>query len=163
MISVKMAKALNDQLNLEFASSYAYLAMAVYFEDRGLKGMSAWMQGQAREEWGHGMKIYNYLFEQGSKPELQTIKSFPSEFESVRHTFEQALRHEQHVTKSISSLMDQAIDEKDHATRVFLNWFVEEQVEEEASVQDILTRLEYTDDKGPGIIFLDKELGARGE
>ena len=161
MISNKMAQRLNEQINFEFYSSYAYLAMSAYCQGLGFTGFANWFAVQAREEWGHGMKIYNYLYDQDQNVTLLTIKQPQAAFESVGHAFEETLKHEQQVTASINSLITLAVEEKDFATQSFLKWFVDEQVEEESSVKGVLDKLRLIKDSTPALMFLDRELGAR--
>ncbi len=159
MLSKKMEKDLNAQINKEFYSEYLYLSMATFAESQGLPGIAGWFKKQAAEEHTHGMKIYNYIFERGGKVVLDQIDKPQTDFDSIKQLFELSLKHEEFVTASINKLVDLAIKESDHASRSFLNWFVDEQVEEEASINAILDRFKYI--KEGMIIFLDKELGSR--
>ena len=137
MLSSNMKKALNDQINAELYSAYLYLSMAAYFEDTNLPGMAGWMKAQAQEEVGHAMKFYGYVFDRDSKVELKAIDGPKTKWASPLAAFEDAYKHEQKVTGLIHKLVDLANKEKDHATRSFLNWFVDEQVEEDASTKMI--------------------------
>jgi len=141
MISKKLEKALNEQINKELYSEYYYLGMAAWFNDKGLDGFANFFKVQVQEERFHAMKMYDYLVNRGGKVELETIQKPPQDFESAEDIFKKAYEHEQFVTKSINDLMDLAIAENDHATRNFLNWFIEEQVEEEASMDELLTKV----------------------
>lgn len=161
MISKKMEQALNKQLNKEFFSAYLYLGMSAWSENRGLKGFANWFYVQYQEENFHAMKFYTYLLDQGAAVDLLTIEKPETDFSSPLEAFKKTLEHEQFVTKSINELVDLAISEKDHATNAFLQWFISEQVEEEASVNEIIDNLKLVDGQGNGIFLIDKELGAR--
>ena len=154
-------KALNKQMNFEFYSSYTYMAMAAYFDSTGMAGMSSWMQLQAQEEWGHGMKFYNYINERGGRVKLEQIDEPAFEYGSVLEVFEETLAHEKLVTSKINDLYALAVDEKDFATQNFLNWFVEEQVEEEDSVNTIIDKLKLIGKSNAALFMMDKDLGSR--
>jgi ferritin len=161
MLSEKMEKALNEQINEELYSSYLYLAMAAWFESENLSGCAAWMQAQAREENGHAMKFFGFINERRSRVTLQAIKEPTKEWASPLAAFEAALKHEQHITGRINDLMNLAIAEKDHASAGLLQWFVNEQVEEEASVDSIIQKLKMAE-KAPGaLLMMDHALGER--
>ena len=162
MISKKLEDALNEQINKEFYSAYLYLGMAAHFESEGLKGFAKWMRVQALEEQGHAMRIYDYLFSVDAKPVLKPIEEAPVHY--AKHPVEviqDVLKHEQFVTASINSLYELALAEKDYKTQVFLQWFINEQIEEEATVGEIVGRIELIGDDGPGLLRLDAELGSR--
>jgi len=161
MLSPKLTDALNQQINEEYYSSYLYLAMAAYFEDKNLDGCAHWMRMQALEEWDHGMKIFDYMIERGGRVELRAVAAPDKEWDSPTHAFEASLEHEQYMTKNINALADLAIQEKDHATNNILQWYVTEQVEEEAQVEDILKKLELMGNTGTGLFMMDRELLAR--
>ena len=161
MVSEKMEKALNGQLNAEVYSGYLYLSMAAYFEDEDLAGFANWMRVQAEEELEHGMKFYDYIIRRGASVTLTAIDGPQTEWDSPLAAFEHVLEHEKMVTGLINDLVNLAIEEKDHATNNFLQWFVEEQVEEEANVGGVLAQLEMIGDDKSGLFALDKELGAR--
>ncbi len=160
MLSDKMIKALNEQLKWELYSAYLYLSMATYFKEKGLNGFARWMEVQALEELSHAMKFYNYINERGAKVDLEPIEGPPTSWDSVVSVFEHVLNHERHVTKRIHDLVDLAISEKDHATNNFLQWFVSEQVEEEASASDVLSKVRLTEG-GYGLLMIDRELATR--
>ena len=161
MISTKLEDALNEQINKEFYSAYLYLGMAAHFESEGLKGFAKWMRVQASEEQGHAMKIYDYLFSVDAKPVLKSVKEVPVHYEkSPVEVIQEVLKHEQYVTASINSLYELALAEKDYKTQNFLQWFINEQVEEEANDRDILDTFKYIDGNA-GLLILDKELGKR--
>jgi len=161
MISKKMAKALNKQLNAELYSAYLYLSMSSYTSFVNYGGASRWLAGQAKEEMTHAQKFYEYIKSQGEHVILDAVAKPPSEFKSLKHIFEQTLAHEKKVTASIGSLMNAAIAEKDHATQIFLQWFVTEQVEEEESVNEVLAKLAMAGDTPGALYIIDRELGAR--
>ncbi|BAI80305.1 ferritin [Deferribacter desulfuricans SSM1] len=161
MISKKMAEALNEQLNKELFSAYLYLSMSAYSEHIGLKGFANWFYVQYQEEMTHAMKFYKYILDQGEQVKLKAIEQPDQEFESPLDMFEKTLEHEKFITKSINDLVDLAIQEKDYATHTFLQWFVTEQVEEEASVNEILDQLKLVQNSGNGLFMVDKELGSR--
>lgn len=161
MLKEKMEKALNEQINKEFYSAYLYLSMSAYAEDKGLSGIANWMKIQAQEELTHANKFFDYIIERNGRVLLQPIEGVPSEFGSVIEMFEKVLEHEQLVTASINDLTDISIEVNDHATRSMLLWFIDEQVEEEANVNEILDHLKLVEGKGHGLFMIDKELGAR--
>jgi ferritin len=157
----KMLKALNSQINAEMYSSYLYLAMEAYFQSTSLKGFAAWMRAQAKEELMHAMKFYDFTNERGGKVILEAIAKPESSWTSPLAVFEAVLRHEKHVTSLINNLVDLAISEKDHATNNFLQWFVAEQVEEEASAGEVVEKLKLIKDNTSGLFMIDAELGKR--
>lgn len=161
MLSEKMAKALNDQVTAEFYSSYFYLSMHSYFESLNLAGFAHWMRYQAQEEMMHGMKLYDYINERGGHISLKAIDQPPAEWSSVLDVFDKVFEHEQKVTGMINNLVDIAMDERDHATNGFLQWFVAEQVEEEANVGGIVNKLTMVQDDPGGLFVMDQELGKR--
>lgn len=156
-----LEKALNEQLNAELYSSYLYLSISAYFSDAGLAGFANWMRIQAQEERDHAMMFYDYIIERGGKVLLTEIAAPRTEWENPVAAFEQVLEHEQKVTSLINNLADLAISEKDHATNIFLQWFISEQVEEEASAKDVLSKLKLIGGEGNGMFSLDKDLAAR--
>ena len=161
MLTEKMQKALNDQINAEMWSSYLYLSMSAYFEDKGLPGFANWMRVQADEENMHAMKFFDYINERSGRVHLQPIAEVQVEWKSTLDAFEDTLKHEQKVTSLINNLMDIAIEERDHATQSFLKWFIDEQVEEEASVNEILDQLRLVESTGNGLFMLDREMKTR--
>ena len=161
MLSEKMTQALNKQLNAEMFSAYLYLSMSAHFADIGMSGFANWMNCQYQEEMAHAMKFYNYILERGEKVTLASIDAPKTEWESPLEVIEDTLKHEQLVTSLINDLVNLAIEEKDHATNIFLQWFVSEQVEEEDSVNEVLSKLKLTGGSGNGMFILDKELGLR--
>ena len=163
MLSQKMQDALNAQIQAEAYSAWLYLAMAAHAEQLNFKGMASWLRVQHQEELGHAYKLFDYVHDRAGKVALKTLEAPPAEFGAPLQIFEQAYKHEQLVTSLIHKLYDLAVAEKDVATQVFLNWFVTEQVEEEASALTIVEKLKQIPEKSGGIWFLDKELGKRGK
>jgi ferritin len=161
MISDTMTQALNEQVNREMYSAYLYMSMSAHCNQEGLKGFANWFMVQYHEEMFHAMKIYEYIERQGAKVHLAAIQAPPSTFESPLDMFSKTLAHEQSITASINQLMDLAIQEKDHATQIFLAWYVSEQVEEEENDNDIIAQLKLIRDNPQGMMMLDRELGGR--
>lgn len=161
MLNKKMAQALNGQINKEMYSAYLYMSMSAYSANIGLKGFANWFMVQYHEEMFHAMKLYEYVQRQGEDVKLETIKAPPSEFLSPLDMFTQTLTHEQYITSSINELMELAISKKDHATQIFLEWYVTEQVEEEENDNDIIAQLKLIGDNAHALLMLDRELAAR--
>ncbi|MCD6558541.1 MAG: ferritin [Palaeococcus sp.] len=161
MLSEKMLKALNEQLNREIYSAYLYFAMAAYFDDLNLEGFASWMKAQAEEEWGHALRFYNYIYDRNGRVELSEIPQPPKEWKSPSDAFRASYEHEQFISKCINELAALAEEEKDYSTRAFLEWFINEQVEEEASVKKVLDKLRLVKDSPQGLFMLDKELSVR--
>lgn len=161
MISQAMVAALNHQVKHEFFSSYLYLSMAAYCEQQGLFGFAHWMKLQADEERGHGMKIYDYLLDNGVPVVLEAIEQPPTAFGSPLQTFRAVLDHERSITQRIHNLVAQAKEEHDFRTEVFLQWYVTEQLEEEKNAMDILQRIEIVEERMTAVLFIDKELKKR--
>jgi ferritin len=161
MIKQKVETALNDQMRKEFYSSYLYLSMAAHFYSLNFKGFAHWMRIQSHEEYGHALRIFQHLTDRGGKVVLPQIDAPPSRWDSPKGVFEDAYQHEQKVTQSISDLVELSKAEKDHPTEIFLQWFVKEQVEEEASAQEIVQKLQLIGDEGGALFILDSELGKR--
>jgi ferritin len=161
MLSEKLYKAMNDQVKHEIYSAHIYLAMSAHFLDENLPGFANWMKTQYQEEMFHAFKIYDYIFERGNKVVLQTIDQPPTEFESTLAIFEETLAHEKKVTALIHNLYAIAVEEKDYAAQVFLQWFIEEQVEEEASAQEIVDTLKRAGESVNALFMLDRQFAAR--
>jgi len=161
MISEVMQKSLLEQLNKEFYSAYLYLAMSAHSHQMDLNGAAHWFMIQYEEEVAHGTKIYNYLIDQGVDVELEAIEKPPKSFGDLRETFQASLAHEQKMTGYLNELSDQALKEKDHATYNLLQWFVTEQVEEEATVGEIISKLKIVGKDGYGLLMIDNELASR--
>ncbi len=162
MVNEKMEAALNAQLNAEVYSGYLYLSMAAYFEDIDLAGFANWMRVQAAEELEHGMKFYDYIIRRGASVTLTAIDAPQTEWDSPLAAFTHVLEHEQMVTGLINDLVDLAIEEKDHATNNFLQWFVEEQVEEEENAMENLAKLKLAGDDKSILYKLNEEFAGRG-
>ncbi len=161
MLQQKMIDALNKQINEEMYSAYLYLSMSSWFETIGLKGFANWMKVQFQEEMEHAMKIYDYLLFQGAEIKLLPIQQPPNKWDSPLHAMEETLKHEQHITKCINDLVDLAEELKDRATYNFLQWFIDEQVEEEANDREIIDKLKLINNNTNGLFLLDRELGQR--
>lgn len=161
MISEKLEKAFNDQINKELYSEYLYLSMQAYFERLNLKGFVNWMSVQIQEEHAHAMGMFNYVHERGGKVELEAIDKPQVEWNSPLHVFEEVLKHEEFVTSRINALMDVAEEVKDRAALSFLDWYLKEQVEEESNVGGVLATLKLIKDDAKALLMLDKELAAR--
>ena len=161
MISKKVQKALNDQVQAEFYSAYMYLAMSTSFAEQSLSGIAHWFKVQYEEENTHAHKIIDYIIERGGKVELKEIKAPGTDFGSPLAVFEKALSHEQHVTSLINKLYELAVEEKDYATQVFLQWFITEQVEEEDSVGEIVEQMKRIPENSAALFYFDQKLAAR--
>jgi len=161
MLTEKMQTALNGQLNAELYSSYLYLSMNAYFKSVNLDGFANWMHYQAQEELEHSLKFYDFIIQRGGKVVLSQIEAPPTEWDSPMAVFEATLAHEQKVTGLINDLVEIAHEERDHATTIFLQWFVSEQVEEEESVGGVLEQLKLMGDAKGGLFILDRELAKR--
>lgn len=160
-MSKKMVDAINEQIKNEFYSAYMYLAMSAYLADLGLPGFASWMRIQAKEEVTHANKMYDYVLTRGGTIELKTIDAPPSAWKNPLDVMQAGLAHEQFVTKCINEMSDLAVKEKDHATQIFLSWYVTEQVEEEENFTDLVNALKLIKGEGQGLLMLDRELGAR--
>ncbi len=161
MIDREMEEAINRQINEEMYSAYLYMSMSAHFENAGLKGFANWMFVQYQEEMDHAMKFYRYLQERGGKVRLYEINEPPHEWESPLDAMEQTLKHEQHITKCINDLVDLAEKLKDRPTFNLLQWYIDEQVEEEANDEEIINQLKLIGDNGQGLLMLDRELAQR--
>ncbi|MBR1754393.1 ferritin [bacterium] len=162
MINERIENELNKQITKEFYSAYMYLAMSTYFFEEGLTGFQHWLKEQAKEECEHAMKFINYIILQGGKVKLEMIETPPNEWECHLCVMETALEHEKYISRSILDLVKIAEQEDDKATQNFLDTFVDEQVEEEASFRDIIRRLNMVGDSESGWVLVDKELAERG-
>jgi len=161
VLSEKMVEALNKQVNREIYSAYLYLSMSAYSTSKELKGFANWFMVQYQEEMVHAMKIYDYINDQGGHVKLLAVEQPPTEFGSPLEMFEKTLEHEKFVTKCINDLVNLAIKENDHATNIFLQWFVTEQIEEEANDNNIIAKLKLVGKEGNGLFMIDKELVMR--
>ena len=162
-LSPKIEKALNDQINLELSSAYAYLGMAAYFGHTPFTGFARWMEVQTGEELGHAQRFMKYIVERGGRIALKAIAEPKNDFKSVLEVFRTGLAHEQKVSAAICSLCDMAGTEKDFPTQSFLKWFLDEQVEEEKNVTEFVAKLEMIGDNRNGLFQLDHHAGKRGE
>ena len=161
MISEKLQEAFNEQINKEFYSEYLYLAMKVYFQELNLQGFVNWFDVQVQEEHAHAMGMVNYLNDRGGKIELRAIDKPVVEGNSPLEVFEHVLRHEEYVTSRINHVMDVAEEVKDRAAMHLLDWYIKEQVEEEASVGGVLATLKLIGDDKKALLLLDKDLATR--
>ena len=161
MIGKKMEEALNGQVNAELYSAYLYLSMEAYFESLNLAGFANWMHVQTQEELTHAMRIYDFVNERGGRVILKAIDQPPTEWKAPMDVFEATLTHEQKVTGLINDLVNLAIEEKDHATNSFLQWFVTEQVEEEKNAGEILAKLKLIEASPQALYMLDQEMAQR--
>lgn len=161
MINPKIEAALNKQLNEEFYSSYLYLSMSAFFERLNLAGFANWMKVQSQEEYSHAMKFYTYLMQKGGTAVLEQINKPVATWDSTLAVFEATYKHEQHISECVNSLVDLALEVRDHATNSFLAWFVNEQVEEEANVTKLIEELKMVGDNKTGLFMMDRELAQR--
>lgn len=161
MLSEKMQDAFNDQMNFEIYSGYIYEAMAAYFDSMNLTGFASWMKVQFQEEQFHADKFYGHIVERGARARYTSWPELPVEWESPLAAFENALEHERLVTSRIGKLVSMAIEEQDHASNNFLQWYVAEQVEEESSVDGVIQQLKLMTGAPGGVFMLDRELGQR--
>jgi len=161
MFNKKMEKTFNEQINEELYSAYLYLSMVAYFESINLPGFANWMRVQTQEEIVHAMKFYDYINQRNGRVALTALADPQIEWKSPMDAFEAAYKHELHITDKINELVNLAIEEKDHAANMFLQWFVNEQVEEEKNPLDIIQKLKMIKDSSESLYMLDKELAAR--
>jgi len=163
VISKVMQDAFNEQINKELYSSYLYLSMAAHFESVNLPGFAKWMQVQAAEEREHGMKFFQHLADRGGKVQLKAIAAPQTDWKTSLEAFKQVQEHEAAVTASIYALYELALKEKDYPAQVMLQWFIDEQVEEEKNAADIVQQLELIEAKGTAVLMLDHQLAKRGK
>lgn len=161
MLSKTLLDEMNEQIKHELYSAYLYLSMAAQSEAMNLPGFAHWMRLQAQEEVGHAMRFYHFIYDRGGRVVLQAIDQPPVEFASPLAMFEQTLEHERKVTARINHIYSLAVQEKDFASQSFLDWFVDEQVEEEKNASSILETLKMIGEKGHALVMLDRELGKR--
>lgn len=161
MTSPNMIDALNKHLNAELYASYLYLSLSAYYETVGLRGFAHWMRLQAQEEIGHAMRFYNFINDREGRVVLASIDAPPTDWPSPLAGFEAAYQHEKKVSKLIDDLVDIAIQERDHSANTFLQWFVNEQVEEEATAKEIIDKIEMVENDRSGLFLIDQQLGAR--
>jgi ferritin len=161
MISQKVQEAINGQIQAEMYSANLYLAMSVYCESKSLKGFANWLKVQYQEEMSHATKFITYLLDRNGKVRIATIDAPPSEFGTLSELFGKVLDHEQHVTQLIGKVYEVAVAEKDFAAQIFLQWFINEQVEEESNASEVIDKLAVIGEKTADILYLDKELSTR--
>ena len=161
MISQKMVDVINDQIKAEFDSAYLYLSMSAYLESENLKGMAHWLKEQFKEEVTHADKFMQYLYQRGARVILETISKPTSDFGTPLDLFKAVLKHERHVSDRINKLMNLAKEEKDYASESMLTWFIKEQIEEEASAEDIVNKIELLENTKTSMYLLDQELAQR--
>lgn len=161
MLSKRIEEAINAQINAEMWSAYLYLSMAAYCHSIGREGTANWYEVQFKEEQDHAKILYNYVVARGGRVMLSAIDAVPTEWDSLLNTFEETLKHEQKVTSLINNLFALTLEENDFATQSMLKWFIDEQVEEEETAQNIIEKLKMIGDNGYGQYMLDKELDAR--
>ena len=160
-INKKIEDAINNQINAELYSAYLYLGMSSRCTEMNLKGMANWLYVQAQEEMTHAMKFYRFVLDRGGHTVFPAIENVRDNWKSPLEMFEAAYEHEKKVSAMINNIMDIAIAERDHATASMLNWFVDEQVEEEANSLEIAEKLKLIGDSKDGLLMLDKELSTR--
>ena len=161
MLSKSLEAALNKQINAEFWSAYLYLSMSTDFAAKGYPGFANWMNIQFKEEQDHAMKFMNYVIARGGRVELKPIAEVTTSWDTPLNAFQETLTHEREVTALINNLNSLAVEEKDYATESMLGWFIDEQVEEEETAQNLIDALKMIKDNGFGLYTLDKELAAR--
>lgn len=161
MISDKVSNALSKQINAELYSSYLYLSMSAWFESTSLNGFANWMRVQAQEEMSHAMKMFDYVQERGGRVSLEAIDKPEAEWDSPLAVVEAVLKHEELVTSLINDLVDTALEARDHACTYFLQWYVEEQVEEEDNVGTVLDRVKMIENDSAGMFTMDMEMAKR--
>ncbi len=161
-LSKKMETELNEQIKEEIYSAYLYLSMSAWFDEKSLKGFANWMYVQYQEEISHAMKFYRYILERGGKVKLQAIAEPDNEFASPAAIFEAALKHEEFITSRINNLVAIAREENDNPTFNMLQWYVDEQVEEEANASELVEKLKLIGDNNSALFMVDKELSSRG-
>jgi len=162
MINQRIEDALNRQINLEQSSAQLYLAMSAHCEAKSFRGFAQWLRLQAQEETTHALKLVAFVLDRGGRLDLRAIEAPPKEFGTITQVFEQVLEHERKITGSINALFECSRQEKDFASEITLQWYVTEQVEEEATASQILDQLRAIGEKGGGIWYLDSKLGKRG-
>ncbi len=161
MLSQGIQEAINDQIHHEFHSAYVYLSMSAYLEAANFTGFAKWMRAQATEEVNHAMRLFDYVNDRNGRVTLKALDQPPANFKSVLDVFENALQHEMKVTALIHSLYEAAKKDNDYATQVALQWFINEQVEEEATASKVVDRLKIAGNDGAALLMLDNELGSR--
>jgi len=158
MLSKEMQDGLNNQINNEYFASYTYLQMSAYCESINLRGFASWLRRQSQEELQHALKLFDYVIDRDGKIVLKSIEQPQAKYTSLLKMFQQVLEHEREVTSMINKLYEQAINEGDHATTVELQWFIQEQVEEEKTARDIVDNLKLAGDNSSALLILDREM-----
>ncbi|MBD3370324.1 ferritin [Candidatus Fermentibacteria bacterium] len=161
MLTERLSQALNEQVNAELYSAYLYLSMSMYLESIDMSGAAGWMNAQAREEVSHAERIMGYLNDRGARVWMKAIEEPPAKWDSALQVFEESFEHERKVSAMIDHLVDLAREENDHMTENFLQWFVAEQIEEEASVSDVVRLFKLSGDDGGNLLMIDQKLGER--
>ena len=161
MLSPKIQEAFNKQINAELYSSYLYFSMSAYFEAKSFKGMASWMRIQGQEELGHAMRFYKFITDRNGAIVPKQIDAPPTQWDSPLHVFQDALAHECKITAMINDEMTLSFSEKDHAAHTFLEWLINEQVEEESVALSIVDKLKLVGDNGVALFLIDNELGQR--
>ncbi|MCP5048807.1 MAG: ferritin [bacterium] len=161
MLKKKVEDALNKQINEEFYSAYLYLSMAAYTEQRNLMGFAHWFKIQVQEEWAHMVKIQKHIQDRGGEVRFDAIRQPPQKWNSPIDIVQGAVNHEENITECFNKLMDIVVAEKDYAAHNLVNWFIDEQVEEENTAHQVLEKLKLIGDSGPALLMLDNELGQR--
>ena len=162
MISKAMQDAINEQIKNEFYSAYMYLSMSAYFQANNLPGFAAWLRVQFQEEQTHALKLYDHMIDRGGRIDLKALSQPPAEWKTSLEAFQNVLTHEQHVTALINQVYETALSEKDYPAQVLLQWFINEQVEEEKNATEIVEQLKLIDSHGTAVLMLDHRLGKRG-
>ncbi|NOZ93207.1 MAG: ferritin [Acidobacteria bacterium] len=162
MLSPTIQKALNEQIHAEFFSSYLYLAVAAWFNDQHLDGFAAWFEAQAKEELEHGIKLFHHIMDRGGTVVLEAVDKPKAGWENPSEAVKAVLEHERYITGRINALADLATKENDHATAVFLHWYISEQVEEEATADRLFNQTAMVEGSPNGLLMLDRELAGRG-
>jgi ferritin len=161
MPAKNVISGINSQIGMEFGAAYLYLSMSAYFADENLPGFAAWMRMQYEEEMSHALRLFDFLVDAGEKPELQQIAKPAASFKSPLDVMKKALAHERKVTASITKLYEMAMKEKNYPAQLMLQWFIQEQQEEERTASDIIAKLELAGDGGPAMLMMDREMGSR--
>ena len=161
MLKTSLSEVLSEQVNAEYYSAYLYLTMSAYADRAGFKGFANWFFVQAQEEMAHGTHIYQHLLERGATPVFADVKAAQNDFKSIEETFAKTVEHEQHVTELINNIASIALRENDHATYQFILWYVNEQIEEEATADELLTKIRLIGDNTASLYNLDSELATR--
>jgi len=160
-LNKKVETVLNNQINAEFSSAFLYLSMSAWFENKGLKGFANWMRIQYLEENTHALKFHDYILKCAGKVTLQPIESVETEWKGILDAFNEAYKHELKITEMIGNCYEVALAEKDHATASMLQWYIDEQTEEESNVLTIIDQINLIGENGQAIYLLDKELSTR--